>query len=232
MNYVGINRIVEQVYKSGLNTDEINFYDIIEWVGEAILKIGVQYAYLEKVTNGVGTMPAPIEVVDYKAALPVGIVSIQGVRDYDTKTALIAEAGSFRSWGGSNNLLPGESPMASYRVEDGYIYTNIEEATLEISYTAFATDSNGYPMIPDDERYISAVRAYVMYVIAYRLWLQDKLDDKKYQEIERNWLFYVKSAKTKAHMPDFDGMEALKNQMTKIINNPDHHASQFKYLSK
>ena len=232
MNYVCIMRIAEQVYKSGLNVDDINFYDMIEWVGEAIMKIGVPYAYIEKVTNGTTLMPDPIVITDYVGTLPTDLVVIRGVREHDSGVPLINESGTFRTTAESNNLVDANgSTMAAYRTEDGLIYVNFESGELEISYLAFQTDMNGYPMIPDDERYISAVKSYVMYMIAYRMWLQDKLATEKYREIERNWLFYVNSAKTKAHMPDFDGMEALKNQMRKLVTNPNQHAAQFSYLS-
>jgi hypothetical protein len=232
MNYVSIMRVVEQVYRSGLNTEDINFFDMIEWVGEAIAKIGVSYAYIEVVTNGLEGMPDPITITDYSGTLPTDLIIIRGVRDSDTHSSLIKETGTFRSTYGSNNLpSAGDQTMAAYRTEDGYIYTNIEECDLEISYLAWKTDEDGYPMIPDDERYITAVKAYIMYMIAFRMWLQDNISADKFQVLEKEWLFYVKSAKTKAHMPDFDSMEALKNQMRKLATNPNHHASQFAYLS-
>jgi len=232
MNYVSINRVAEQVYKSGLNIDEINFYDMIEWVGEAIVKIGVPYAYIEKVTNGDGSMPDPIAIDDYRGTLPTDLVVIKGVREDETKYPLIEEKGTFRTTYTNNNLPNENDPvMLAYRIENGYIYCNFEEGDLEISYLAFKTDTDGYPMIPDDERYISAVKAYLMYMISFRMWLQDKLEEKKYRELENLWLFYIRSARNKVHMPDYDGMEALKNQLLRLRQNPYHHSTQFAYLS-
>ena len=42
--------------------------------------------------------------------------------------------------------------MLGYRLNNNYIFTNFEEGSVEISYTAFVTDDDGYPMVPDDER--------------------------------------------------------------------------------
>ena len=224
-------RVAEQVYKSGLNVEEINFTDMIEWVGEAIMKIGVSYAYIPIVTNGGDGMPDAIGIESYSGKLPTDLAVLQGVRHSESNISLIHQNGTFPSVYGSSNTISGDTDMASYRTEGGYIYTNFETGTLELSYLAFKTDEDGYPMIPDDERYISAIKAYVMYMIAFKMWLQDKISTDKYKVLEQEWLFYVKSAKTKAHMPDVDGMEALKNQMRKIVTWPWHHASQFKYLS-
>ena len=104
-------RIAEQVYKSGLNVDDINFYDMIEWVGEAIAKIGVPYAYIEKVTNGTTLMPDPIVIEDYMGVLPTDMVVVRGVRDHNSGVSLISEVGTFRSMAESNNLLNVNEPV-------------------------------------------------------------------------------------------------------------------------
>jgi hypothetical protein len=233
MNYVSILRVAEQVYKSGLNVDELNFYDMVEWAGEAIAKIGVPYAYIERVTNDEDTSaPDPIVIADFRGALPTDLVILQGVRDHSTKSSLIKEVGTFRTtYKSSNRISDNDSVMLGYRIEDGYIYTNFEEGEIDISYLAFQTDSDGFPEIPDEERYISAVKAYIMYMVAFRMWLQDKLSKDKYRELEQNWLFYCNSAKTKALMPDYDGAEALKNQLMKVRQSSWQHGSQFSYLS-
>jgi len=232
MNYVSILRVAERVYKSGLNVDEINFYDMIEWVGDAIAKIGVSYAYMDRVTNGESDQEDPITIADFRGTLPTDLVYITGVRDTTTHSSLVEEVGSFRvTYNNSNLVNDGDPVMLAYRIENGYIYTNFEEGEVEISYMAYKTDTNGWPMIPDDERYITACVAYVMYMIGYRLFLQDRLDERKFLYLEKEWLFYVNSAKTKAHMPTLDKMEALKNQLGKMRQSPFHHAAQFKYLS-
>lgn len=224
--YISINRIVERIYKSGLNPDNIYYDDIVEWVGEAIAKIGVSYAFKEVVSP-------EIVVADYRASLPTDLVSIYSVREYDNQYPMVEISGSFRPEHEDSNLPNDNDPtMLGYFVNNGYIFTNFEEGSIEIDYKAFVTDDDGCPKIPDDERYITAVVSYCEYQLARKMWLQDKLSDKKFQMLEQDWLFYVNSAKTKSHMPNVDGAESLKNQMTRLIKFSHHHASGFRYRNQ
>jgi hypothetical protein len=221
--FISIERIAERVYNSGLNNDEIQFPDIIEWVGEAISLIGVQYAYEEKVSD-------EIEVTDYRASLPSDLAELYSVREYDDKYPMVSIDGTFRPTYENSNLKDDDDPvMLGYYVNDNYIFTNTEEMSVEISYKAFVTDANGYPEIPDDERYIRAVVAYCEYVLGRKMYLQDKLSEKKYLMLEQDWLFYVNSAAVSAHIPNVDQAESLKNQLQRMIGFAHHHATGFAY---
>ena len=231
-NYVSLLQVAERVFKTGLNEEEIHLYDIVEWAGQAIQKIGVPSAYVDVVTNGIGTAGNPITIADYRGTLPTNIVTLTGVREDTYKYPMVAVAGSFPPTYTTNNLKnAGDATMLGYRIENGYIYTNFEEGAVELSYKAFLTDTNGFPKIPDKERYIEAIVAYCNYMLAKRLWLQDRLADKKFELLEQDWLFYVNSAKTIAHMPDLDGAESLKNQLLRMRQSSYHHAAQFAYLN-
>lgn len=231
--FVSINRVIERVFKSGLNPEFIDFNDLVEYVGEAIRLIGVPYAHIKKITNGEGSMPDPITIADYRGTLPTDIVHLDSVREHTTHSPMLYITGSFpATYESSNSLSVSASNMLGYYVQGDYIFTNIETGEVELSYTAFQLDSDGFPQIPDEERYIKAVVAYCNSEIARRLWVSDKITRDKFQMFEQEWLFYVKSAGTKAHMPNLDRMESFKNQMVRLLTNANHHASQFVSLNR
>lgn len=223
-NYVSIRAIAERVYKTGLNVEEIDFYDLVELVGQALAKIGVVYSYEDKMTT--------ITIVDYRGTLPTDIVSILSVRESDYKYPMIKITGPFPPKYQASGLENDNDPvMLGYRVEDRYIYTNLEDGTLDISYTAFVTDADGYPEVPNNERWIEACVSYCNYIVAKKLYLQDKLARDKFQYLEQEWLWYVNSAATYAHLPNIDGAEALKNQIARLRQSPYHHSNQMAYLN-
>jgi len=45
-----------------------------------------------------------------------------------------------------------------YKIDSGYIYTNFPTGYVEIAYKGFPIDNNGYPMIPDDEKFRQALK--------------------------------------------------------------------------
>jgi len=231
--FISLEIIVDRVFKSGLNPEHIDYWDIIENVGEAIRLIGVPYMLQYKVTNGEGSMPDEITIADYRGTLPTDIVHIDSVRDFTTKEPYVYTTSSFKQTYTESNLTTGRGQvMLSYYVQGDYIFTNIEEGYVEIAYTAYQTDDNGYPMIPNEERVIKAVHAYVMYIITQKLWMSDKITKDKFSYWETEWMFYVNSARTKAHMPNLDREESFKNQMQRMIRPAHAHASHFNYLNK
>lgn len=228
--YTTITRVLENVIRDTGFTDEISFADAIEWAYRAMQFIGAPQIYITKVTDGNKELehPDPIQVVNYRAELPCDLHRIIQVRDYCNKESVRASTYNFEL---SDNMR--DTPIGSnlhYIINDGFIFTDFKEGELEIAYEAFPVDNEGYPMIPDDERYLKAVESYIIERIARRLWLQDKINDFKYKALEQDWLFYVNSAKNKAQMPSIDEMESLKNQLVRLISHPDRYRNQFAEL--
>ena len=230
--FISLDRVIDRVFKSGLNPEFIDFNDLVEYIGEAIRLIGVPYAHIRRVTNGLGGMPKPIVITDFRGLLPTDIVHLDSVREYTTQAPMLYMLDTFPVTYKSSNAKTVNGQLLGYYVQDKYIFTNLEEGELEASYTAFQVDSNGYPMIPDEERYITAVVAYCTQQIARRLWIADKLDERKFRMFEQEWLWYVNSAASQAHMPNLDRMESFKNLMVRMLTNPNHHANQFKGLNR
>lgn len=229
--YTTIERVVENVIRDTGFTEDINFADIVEWVFVAQELIGVQSAYIQKVTDGNTEWNhfPPVQVVNYRAELPCDFHSLISVREYCNKMPMIGDSGTFLKSTNDPNI--DHYSNITYTINDNYIFTNIEEGYLEISYWAFPTDENGMPMIPDDVRYLKAVEAYIAHKLSTKLWLQDKLSTEKKNFLETEWLWYVKSAKSKADLPSYDKAEALKNQILRLIQRPTQHLWSFEALS-
>jgi len=79
--------------------------------------------------------------------------------------------------------------------------------------------------------YIRAIEAYLTERMARKLWIQGKLADGVYKELQLDWLFYVKAAKLKASMPTLDQAEALKNQILRLTQRPNQANWDYAALS-
>ena len=124
-----------------------------------------------------------------------------------------------------------ETESYVYRVQGNYIFCGIENTTLQISYKAFPVWSDMTPMIPDDEKYIRMVKSHLAYMNANRLYLVDKLDERKLNRIETDYLFNVASARSASIMPDKDQMENIKRMRMRLLPKPSQFDTGFRYLS-
>lgn len=228
--YTTISRVLENIIRDTGFTNEINFSDAIEWAYRAMQFIGAPQIYIQKVTDGNVELghPEPLVVSNYRAELPCDMQSIIQIREYCNRQSMTTTSYNFAM---SENLKEiGGMSTLQYTINDNYIFTNFKDGQLEVAYWAFPTDSEGYPAIPDDERYLKAIESYIIERIARKLWLQDKISDAKYKALEQDWLFYVRSAKSRAQMPSIDDMERLKNQVLRLITHTDRHRTQFVQL--
>ena len=73
----------------------------------------------------------------------------------------------------------------TYTVNDNYIFANINEGILAISYKAIPTDEEGFPMIPADEQWVQAAIHDIAWKSARKLWYSNKITTDRFQKLEQ-----------------------------------------------
>lgn len=363
-NYISFQSIIEAVYRRA-GYQQIDWNEAVEVIAETIRLIGVLPAYKDITTNGQGDNPVPLEVVDFRTALPANYITggvarkvllreeddgsggtdltissfapmvestdlfyqsprelwneeiPSGTYDYTelkqvetvtlsgttgtatitvtgdlTKTvtfatSLTVSASNFVTANAADYLAEGitltsdkedliftatvsgtkfASPVITnasgdltgtvvssadndpvyvygheykinpeaqyeYKINDGHIYTNFETGYVEFTYKGFVTDTHGFPKIPDDQRYIEAIRWSLMEHIDYKKWRLSEISDKVYNHTQQQRDWYIASARSKANIPSLDKMEALKNMFLRSIQKTNFHDDYFKYAN-
>ena len=83
-----------------------------------------------------------------------------------------------------------------YMLYNGYIYTDICEGDIYVRISVLPLDSNGRPLIPNEIYYEKAILHYLFERLMYKAYLQDQIDERKYERIRQDWIFYCGSAKS------------------------------------
>lgn len=259
---VSVERVIEKLLREYPFIQSVNWIDFLEYIGDCIDLIGVNAAYVKKVTDGNEDLfhPSPILITDYRGQLPCDLVKVDQVREWCNKIPMIEASDSFHiattpcdvsesdstelieNFGqealsftsdlaqvGSLNVNDGCTTL-TYNLNNNYIFTNFESGQVEMAYTAFPTDNRGYPLIPDDIKFINACAAYVAEREGFKLWLVDDLVDRKYEKLVQERNYYIGAANTRGNMPSKDKMESLKNQWLRLVPRVNEHSSFFKYL--
>ncbi len=258
--YVGIGRIMEGIFRDYGWTHEVDWVDALEWTGEALDLIAVPQEYIDKVTDGNTALnhPCAIKIKNYRGVVPCDMLYPVQVRDAATKVPLryssdsfhtglekaeenIPETGqSFTTFGTitfSSTLIATQAQLRdsfptdlSYTINGCYIFTNYKEGSLEMAYKAFPMDEDGQPLIPDNVKYIQAVKAYIAEKIGQKLFLQGKLDGQRFNYLQRERDWYIGAATTAGLMPTVDQLETWKNQFVRLIPQMNAHQTSFKYF--
>ena len=118
----------------------------------------------------------------------------------------------------------------TYIVDCDYIKTSFESGQICLSYMAFPTDEDCYPLVPDD---ISFKEAMFWYVYKKILLSNPTFKNNgiKYDMAEQQWKQYCTQARNAANYPDIDRYESFMNQWVRLIPNLNRHDTAFEQMN-
>jgi hypothetical protein len=282
---ISSKRIISKVLTdSNIQEETVRISDIVEWIGEAVEKIGGFGQYNIKVAGKEGE--PLLTVSNYQAELPDDVYRILGIAYSTSPTGnflpLRYNYNSFATRqpvtdSSSSGFVASESTLIqlamdlynlsyedalelintdsitkekltsllnidSFRITDNttdfsfdytytlnsnYIKLNVRNGYLMIAYQAIPTDSDGYPLIPDDPGYIEAVYWYIRVKLLYPEWVSGRITDRVYYHAEHKWNFYCKQAYANVIMPNADQLESIKNKWLELVPELTDHSTFF-----
>ena len=114
------------------------------------------------------------------------------------------------------------SNTIQYDVKPGYIFSNVPDGYIKISYHAIYTDDEGMPMIPDLTSYFEAIYWYVAMKLYYPKYLNGTVPQHVYHDMKRSWNFYRKQAYAESLLPNQDELNGLIKGWHKMIPELDN----------
>lgn len=223
--FTSIKTILAKLYRDlNINT-EINESHVIEWCNEALLKIGA-YSQFEEVSKC-------LELTDGKACLPNGFYRIVDIK-YNNQPLAWASNTMAANYQCEGCNIPQCCTQYTFYINDCYLITNIDSSTntstsdnICIVYLGIRVDDEGYPMIPDDVYFLEACAKYVTYMLDYQEWRKGQVPDKVIDRSEKDYLFYINSARGAANAPSTAQLENLKNVMVRLIPKSNEYNKFF-----
>lgn len=231
--YISCKRAIDRVYQdAGL---EVNNTEAIEWVGDVLDLIGAPMLYKTVITNGLededGITNDPLIITAYRAELPLDVHKIIGCLNYETKATMYEVTDNFyKSYG--SEVMPNLIPENSYITNNAYIFTGYETGSLELAYSAYKLDSDGFPMIPDDTKVVRAITSYITERLDYRSWRIGRITSQIYEQSKRDRYFDMGAATTRVDIPSIDKMESWKRMVINLNPRLKLHSTGFRLPAK
>jgi len=211
--FISIKEVISKVYRDLNLQDESRWEDMIEWSAEALEQVGAYMQYVHKSET--------LTVENHRVALPCDFHKIVAIEHKGEHLRYLS--GDFDTYyhqGDSKNLRSFSS--YGYNINSAFINTNFKEGTITFAYIAMPTDSEGFPLVPNNISYKEAIFWY----IAKKLMLggfEHKIIG--YELAEARWHHYCSQARGKANMPNADGMESIKNQWNRLMPVMTDHST-------
>jgi len=214
--------IIAGLYRDlGINT-EINEQDVVEWVAEALNMIG-SYSQMEEVST-------TLTVSNHRVQLPCNLTYPKDITyngkplSWSTKSA----ANNYKC--DTCNTIPTCCTEYNFYIQDGYLNTSLESGELCIVYLGIPVDDDGYPLIPDNVYFDKALKAYCTYMLDRIQFRRGLLPEVAFRESQKDWYFYVNSARGSAYMPNSAQMDRIQKIWVRLIPKPHEFSNNFRNL--
>lgn len=241
---ISVRHVIAKVLADNdVQEDTLRINDLIEWVAEALERIGY-FLELDNKVAGKGGEEL-LTVAGYQAELPTGLYDIVqaafSLCEEGPWHAMRMSSGSFDNVRGTTvvdntdpqnptTTVEDEKPGTTsfthnivYTLKPGYIVTNIKEGYIMLSYRSIPLDDEGYPLVPDDSGFIDALYWYLTMKLLYPKWVMGKVRDAVYYNARTSWNYYSKQAYGNSMMPDPDMLESIKNTWTRLVPELGDH---------
>ncbi len=232
-NFIKIDRVLEKVYRD-YGFDNLDWIHCIEWIGECLDFIGAPKTYVEKATDSNEKLGHPncIKIVDNRGVLPCDMYSlIQAFRlqNGNWLPMRVSTDTSHISYHCNKSVDVTRDSELTYKLNNNHIFTSFDTGEVIMVYLANPTDEDGFPMIPNNIKFISACAAYIADKLSLKWQIQGKaLNPRVINRIEQDVSWYISAADSSARIPTIDDMESWKNNWLKLIPNINSHNTAFR----
>lgn len=126
----------------------------------------------------------------------------------------------------------GNDPDLTYKIQGRVIFTSIKEGAVEIAYHAIATDSDGYPLIPDSSSFTKALELYIKKQHFTILFDLGKIQQGVLQNTQQEYAWAAGQAQSDLIRPSVDEMESITNSLNTLIPRVTEHRRGFISLGR
>lgn len=206
---------MDKLHRNPLLSD-ITLETVVDYTVDFMRIVGTPRVFTDKVVE--------LTVVDYKTALPEDWYENIQIR-YGEKFFRYTSDTFHFSRNATNNLPTME---ITFVVQGDYIHTSIEKGVIELSYRAIDTDTDGYPLLPDNSNFTRALELYIKqqyYTILFEL---GKITSQVYNNTQQQYAWAVGALETDMQRLDLSKAETFFNSYSGILLKKNQFQRGFK----
>lgn len=216
-NYISIKVALDNLLSHPMLKD-VTFERAVNHTVTFIQLVGMPRIFLEKT--------AVIDIDDWRGLLPCDIYEILQVR---TTAECNHRHKIFRYSTDSFHMSKDHhrSYDLTYKTQGNVIFTSMKKGKIEVAYYAFATDSEGYPLIPDNGSFLRALELYIKKYYFGILFDQGKITPQIYNQTLQDYTWAVGQAQSDLVNLTVDQMQSLTNSLNTLIPRVNEHSKAF-----
>lgn len=214
--YINIRVILDKIMRHPLLQD-ISLETVVDYTVDFMRIVGVPNMFTKKVEI--------LDIKKYRALLPCDYYQVIQIR----KVKGPAFRYSSDSFHLSSNKESNGRDLAdlTYKIQGNIIYTSIEEGEIEIAYKAIATDSEGYPLLPDNSSFTRALELYIKKQWFTILFDLGKIQPAIFNQVLQDYAWAVGDCQSEFNRLSIDKAESFYNSWRTLILRDTEHRIGF-----
>lgn len=217
--YTNVRIILDKLLRHPLMRD-ISLETAVDYTVDFMRIVGVPSMFMEKTEV--------IQIEKYRAMLPCDYYQMIQVRStkggqfafrYSTDTFHMSEC---------KDHCGREFADLTYKIQGNMIYTSIEKGEIELSYEAIATDSEGYPLLPDNSSFTRALELYIKKQWFTTLFDLGKISPVVLQNVQQEYAWAVGDCQSEFNRLSIDKAESFYNSWRTLILRDTEHRTGFR----
>ena len=226
-NYTSIKVVADRLLRHPLMAG-ISFEAILDYTVD-FLRIVQCYGFFEEKC-------AIVDIEDYRGLLPEDFYEMNQMRLVSSSKRISTEYENvevyqnktFRYATDTFHISDIKTPTdLTYKIQGGIIYTSIKEGQVELSYQAIVLDDEGYPVIPDNAKFLRALEAYIKKQWFTILFDMGKLQSAIYQNAQQDYAWAVGACESEFQKITLDKAESFFNSWNTLLMRKREHSRGF-----
>lgn len=190
---------------------------------ETIVDYVLDFIRIEGIPQTLENKIGIVDIEDYRGQLPCDCIEVISARTYDNnKFSYRYTTDTFHT-----SELKGRNTDLTYKIQGDIMFTSNKCGKVEIAYTSIAVDDDGFPMIPENSKFMRAAELYVKLRVFTIQFDEGKISQAVLQNTQQEYYFAVGACESEYKMLTYDEAESVFNVHQSLVPRKYEHMSQY-----
>ena len=212
IKYTSIQRILDDLHDDSLMHD-LTLEQAVRHTLRFIGKNGLPKMFLDK--------EAVVDIHEFRGLLPCDVVSIKQVKDLHSGICLRSMTDSFTTGmtpppgthvhpiGHPMHPVTGALMEHSFKTNNRVIFTSFPDGKVTVAYKAIPVDDDGFPLLIDNEVYLSALESYITMKVLQQKFRKGDINAQVYQDAKQEYAWDAAQLNSELMIPSVSEMESI-----------------------
>ena len=219
-NFVSIRQILDGIMLHPLMQD-MTLETAVRYAVDFMRIVGAPFMFQDKFET--------LEIRDHMAQLPCDFYEMIQAKDEHSGVCYRCATGTFHS-DVSSQLHEPHPEDPTYKVQGSKFISSIRNGHVRIAYHAMEVDEDGFPTLPDNSAFITALEAYIKKQWFTMLFDMGKVNYNVLTNVQQEYAWAVGRCCVEDNRITLDRAESLKNMLTTLIPHRTEHRHGYESL--